>query len=79
MPKMESIREEMNTVSKLWQAGHWALKQTFDATLLGLIHGIIHVKNDDWRLQVKYKSISKSIQIDTYDVDTAFFSQTFGT
>ena len=67
----------MSNVSRLWQAGHWALKQRFDATLPGLIHVIIYVKNDDWRLQVKYQSISKCIETDTYDVETAFVVQTF--
>ena len=71
-------RTEVIQLKKKWKEGHGTLKNRFNLTQPGLIHGICHVDGDRWKIQVKSRALNGSVKSSTIDVDTAYVNQEFG-
>ena len=76
--KCKPIKDELNLLNRTWRNGHLLLKRRFAATKPGLIHGIHHEKDNQWRIQMKYRSKTNTTRTEYYVVDTAYVVKTFG-
>ena len=54
------------------------IKNCFNLTQPGLIHGICYVEGDSWKIQVKAKAPNGKVKTSTVDVDTAYVNCEFG-
>ena len=54
------------------------MKDWFNSTQPGLVHGICHEEGDSWKVQVKARAQNGKVKTLTVDVDTAYVNCKFG-
>ena len=78
MQKCKKWRKEINLSKRIWKNAHHTVKQRFAATLPGLIHGLRHEYQDNWKIFCRYKNSYGTIKSEQYDVSTAYVVTQFG-
>ena len=76
--KCKKWRKEINLSKHIWKNAHHTAKQRFAATCPGLIHGLWHEYQDNWKIFCRYKNSYGTIKSEQYDVSTAYVVTQFG-